>query len=76
MQNAMIAEQERLTLDVEVLDRMVSGETPPCGLKQRARSAFLKQLKRYKRERLDALSHTIGRVHAVRSDEHRRVGRI
>lgn len=76
MQNAMIAEQERLTVDVELLDRMVSGTTAPCGLKQRARSAFLKQLKRYKRERLDELSHAIGRVHALRGDEHRRVARI
>ncbi len=76
MQSVLISERERLSVDVESLGRVLASQPRPLGLKQRAKSAFLKQLHAYKCERLEDLSDGLGRAHSARDDEAKRIGRI
>ncbi len=76
MQNILNSERERLSVDVESLSQTLASQPRPLGLKQRAKSAFLKQLHAYKCQRLEDLSEGPGRVRPSREDEEKRIGRI
>lgn len=76
MQGMSHFEQQRLSAAVENLGRSISGADRPLGLKQRARSAFLKQLHAYKRAQLEALCGGPARAAALRDAESKRVARI
>lgn len=76
MQSVLISERDRLSVDVESLSQVLASQPRPLGLKQRAKSAFLKQLHAYKCERLEDLSGGLGRLHSARDDEAKRIGRI
>lgn len=76
MQSVLISERERLSGDVESLGEILANQPRPLGLKQRAKSAFLKQLHAYKCERLEDLSGGLGQAHSARDEESKRIGRI
>jgi hypothetical protein len=76
MQSVMISERKRLSIDVESLGRTLATQPRPLGLKQRARCAFLKQLRAYKCERLEDLSEGLGYGRSAHDDEARRIARI
>lgn len=76
MQSVLISERKRLSIDVESLGRVLATQPRPLGLKQRAKSAFLKQLRAYKCERLEDLSEDLGYGPSARDDETKRIGRI
>lgn len=76
MQSVMISERERLSVDVKSLGQVLASQPRPLGLKQRAKSAFLKQLHAYKCQRLEDLSGGLGITHSARDDEARRIARI
>ncbi|MDH3314404.1 MAG: hypothetical protein OER43_01350 [Gammaproteobacteria bacterium] len=76
MQSVMVSEQQRLSVDVKCLSQVLASQPRPLGLKQRAKSAFLKQLHAYKCQRLEHLSGGLGRVRSARDDEAKRIGRI
>lgn len=76
MRSMTFSEQKRLSAAVEHLSRSLSYEERPLGLKQRARSAFLKQLHAYKRAQLEALCGGPTRPAALEETESKRVARI
>ena len=76
MQSLLIAERQRLSVDVESLGRALATQPRPLGLKQRAKSAFLKQLRAYKCQRLEDLSGGLGQGPSAYDDEAKRIGRI
>ncbi len=76
MQSVLISERKRLSIDVESLGRVLATQPRPLGLKQRAKSAFLKQLRAYKCERLEDLSDDLGYGLSACDDEAKRIGRI
>jgi hypothetical protein len=76
MQSVLNSERERLSVDVESLGRVLASQPRPLGLKQRARSAFLKQLHAYKCKRLEDISGSLGPLHSAHNDEAKRIARI
>lgn len=74
MQTLMIAEGRRLELDIDRLNRTLPSVARPCGLRQRAKSAFIKQLHAYKCERLETVQHELKRdsARAVENDQRAR----
>ena len=64
MHTLMIAEGRRLELDIDRLNRTLPSVAKPCGLRQRAKSAFIKQLHAYKCERLEAVHDELERSRA------------
>ncbi len=76
MQNVTNAERKRLSEDVRSLGHALSAVPRPLGLKQRAKSAFLKQLRDYKRAQLDELCGGLGEVRTAREADAKRVQRI
>ncbi|HSS64039.1 MAG TPA: hypothetical protein VLS27_06365 [Gammaproteobacteria bacterium] len=76
MQSVFNSEWQRLTVDVESLSLVLASQPRPLGLKQRAKSAFLKQLHAYKCERLEDLSGSPGRLYSARDEEAKRIARI
>jgi hypothetical protein len=72
----MISERRRLSVDVESLGRILATQPRPLGLKQRAKSAFLKQLRAYKCERLEDLGVDLGFGRSALDDEASRIRRI
>ena len=76
MQSILVSERDRLSGDVEFLGQIVASQPRPLGLKQRAKSAFLKQLHAYKCQRLEDISGGLGRGPSARDEEAKRIGRI
>ncbi len=74
MQTLMVAEGRRLELDIDRLNRTLPSVARPCGLRQRAKSAFIKQLHAYKCERLETVQYELGRdaARAMENAQHAR----
>lgn len=76
MQAVILSDGRRLQSDIEQLGRELPSMENPCGLRQRAKSAFLKQLHAFKCEQLeqveDAMRHS-GIDSLRRSDRVRKI---
>lgn len=76
MHTLMITEGRQLERDIDRLGRTLPFMARPCGMRQRAKSAFIKQLHAYKRERLEAVRDALEQDRAQRLSDWNRVRRI
>lgn len=76
MHTAMMAEGRRLEQDIDRLGRALLLTAEPFGLRQRARSAFIRQLLAYKCERLEAVRDALERGRTQRRSERNRLQTI
>lgn len=76
MHTLMMAEGRQLEQDIDRLGRALPFMARPCGMRQRARSAFIRELHAYKRERLEAVQEALERSRLQRLTDSNRVRRI
>lgn len=76
MHTLMSAEGRQLEQDIDRLGRTLPLMARPSGMRQRAKTAFIKQLHAYKCERLEAVQEALEQSRARRLADWNRVRRI